>query len=158
MKITKNQLRTMVKESVARNTAGKKTMKITVRELNERVREIVKNKLEELRAPALVPSKEQIVEGLGYSVPKEETATKTELNEREAMALSYASLLTGKGGKLDSPAALKESIEALRAVKTVSLLEESDLEKVHKPLVEWASKNDDSITDVAKALADRLSV
>jgi len=157
MKITKNQLRTMVKESVARNTAGKKTMKITVSELNERVREIVKNKLEELRAPALVPSKEQISEALGYGTgTKVGVPAKLELNERELLVLSYASLLSGKGGKTDSPAALQESVEALRAVKTVSSLVEEDLEKVHAPLVEWASKNDDSITDAAKILVEKL--
>lgn len=159
MKISKTELKAMVKESVAKHTAPKKTMKITVSELNERVREIVRNKLEELRAPALVPSKEQISEALGYGTEsKVEAPAKLELNERDSLVLSYASLLSGKGGKLDTPKALQESVEALRAVKPVISLVEEDLEKVHAPLVEWASKNDDSITEAAKALADRLSV
>jgi hypothetical protein len=153
----------MVQESVKRQsekpvvTEGKKTVKITVSELNEKVRGIVQKKLQEMKNN--VPSMQTIQEGLVGKVTSSTPVVKEALvlSDKEAVALSYASILAKKGGSVDSPKALKESVEALKAVKSVVSLSEEEVNAVGPVLKEWADKHDDSISDTAKALAERLA-
>ena len=158
MKVTKAQLREMVKESVKRQMMGEgTTMKITVKELNERVRQIVQNKLAEVRSAATIPRAQQISEGLGFGGSTAEAPKPLELTERDQMALRYATQLSKSGGSVDSPKALTESVTSLRAAKAVVHLTDEELETTGTVLREWSAKHDDSIQDAAKTLADRLA-
>lgn len=163
MKTTKKALRAMVQESVKRQTAkpviteGKKTVKITVSELNEKVRGIVQKKLSEMKNN--VPSMQTMQEGLLGKSHSSTPVVKEALvlSDKETVALAYASLLAKKGGSVDSPKALKESVDALKAAKTVVSLTEEEVAVVGPVLKEWSDKHDDSISDTAKALAERLA-
>lgn len=167
MKVTKNQIRKMVKESVSKHrakssvvkeSAAKKSVKITVKELNERVRTIVQQKLSEMKAPANnVPSLSSMKEGFGVSTDAPVVKEALVLTDKEQTVLSYASLLAKSGGSIGSPRALQESITALKAVKPVTTLSDDELEVVGPVIKEWAIKQDDSISEAAKALAERLS-
>lgn len=153
----------MIKESVTKQTTAKKgpqPIKITVGQLNERVREIVKEKLEEIKAPTSpnVPSLATIAEGFGYTTKTQEVVKEAlVLTDKEQVVLGYASLLAKKGGKIDSPEALQESVQALKAVKPVIHLTDDELEVVGPTLNEWSKSEDSSIVEAAKVLSERLA-
>lgn len=160
MTVTKKQLQTMIKESVAKHTTAKKTpaavkpIRITVKELNERVRSIVKEKLEESRAPHNVPSVQEMAKSFG--IIEESKKQELVLTEKEQIVLAYASLLAKKGGNIDSPVAIQESVKALQEAKQVIHLTDDELEVVSPTLNEWSKSEDSSIVEAAKVLSERL--
>ena len=153
MKITKTQLREMVKASLKKQLAESqsKTMKITIAELNTRVRAIVQTKLAEAHR---VPSLGTIAEGLGYGSQPQVATEKPApyvLTDKDQLALKYASQLAKTEGK-----SLNENVQALKTVKRVVNLTDDELEVVSPILKEWA-KYDESISDTALALAENLT-
>jgi hypothetical protein len=150
IKVTKKQFQKIVKEaSEKKNNSSKGTIKITSKELKEKVRSIVESKLQEMNKISRVPAKAAICEDLGYSksqkqeqtVVTESATPSVQLTDRQELAVKFAKVLTEKKDV---------SVKDLEKYKSVAELTEADFQKTEELLKEWYSSKDDSILEVAK--------